>query len=251
MTKSKISVEIVADSAASARAAERGGADRIELCSALVEGGITPSSGLIEQVRAAVSIEVFVMIRPRGGDFHYDADEFDVMRADITLAKRLGADGVVFGLLDLHGNVEIERTRQLVALARPLGVTFHRAFDMTADPLRSLEDLCSAGVDRILTSGGEQAAPQGAARIAQLVQAARDRIVIMPGSGLKPENARSVVEQTGAQEIHAGLRTSIPSPVLYRNERISMGSAAGLEYQRSIVREEDVRKFCDAVAGPG
>ncbi len=244
----QISVEVVVDSVASARAAERGGAARLELCSSLIEGGITPAAGLIELTRAAVSIDIYVMIRPRGGDFCYDADEFGIMRADIAMAKRLGADGVVLGLLDVNANVDVLRTRELVALARPLGVTFHRAFDMTPDLSQSLEDICAAGVDRLLTSGGEQTAPQGGRVIAQLVKKSGGRIAVMPGSGIKPENARALVEQTGVREIHAGLRSSLPSPIAYRNPRISMGAAEGLEYQRFVVVEENVRRLCSAVA---
>jgi copper homeostasis protein len=246
-----ISVEIVVDCVASARAAERGGATRLELCSSLIEGGVTPSAGLIELTRAAVSIGVFVMIRPRGGDFYYDAEEFEIMQRDIAAAKRLGADGVVFGLLDVNGNIDIVRTRELVELARPLGVTFHRAFDMTPDLFRALEDICGAGVDRLLTSGGEQTAPQGSVTIAKLVEKAQGRIAIMPGSGIKPENARALVEQTGVRELHAGLRTSLPSPMLHRNPRISMGSAADQEYQRFVVLEENVRKLCEAASHIG
>lgn len=245
---SKVSVEVVIDSVASARAAERGGAVRVELCSSLIEGGITPSAGLIELTRATVSIGVFVMIRPRGGDFYYDADEFEIMQRNIAVAKRLGADGVVFGLLNLDGTVDIDRTRKLVDMARPLAVTFHRAFDMTPDLLQALEDICMAGVDRLLTSGGSQTAPQGSEMIAKLVQKAGGRIAVMPGSGIKPENARSLVEQTGVREVHAGLRTSLPSPMRYLNPRISMGSVEGREYQRFGLLEENVRKLCDAVA---
>ena len=246
-----ISVEIVVDCVASARAAERGGATRLELCSSLIEGGVTPSAGLIELTRAAVTIGVFVMIRPRGGDFYYDAEEFEIMQRDIAAAKRLGADGVVFGLLDVNGNIDIVRTRELVELARPLGVTFHRAFDMTPDLFRALEGVCGAGVDRLLTSGGEQTAPQGSVTIAKLVEKAHGRIAIMPGSGIKPENARALVEQTGVRELHAGLRTSLPSPMLHRNPRISMGSASDQEYQRFVVLEENVRKLCEAASHIG
>jgi copper homeostasis protein len=248
---STITVEVVVDSVASARAAERGGAARLELCSSLIEGGITPATGLIELTRAAVSIGIYVMIRPRGGDYCYDDDEFEVMQRDIAAAKRLGADGVVFGILDLRGRIDIARTRLLVELARPLGVTFHRAFDMTPDLPQALEDLCACGLDRVLTSGGEQTALQGSAVLAQLVQKSRNRIALMPGSGIKPENACALVEQTGAKEVHAGLRSSLPSPLLYRNPRISMGAAEGLEYQRFVVLEESVRKLCSAVANIG
>src|SRR5713226_449303 len=208
----QVLIEVCVDSVASAVAAERGGAGRIEVCSALIEGGVTPSSGLVEAVRERSSIAVHVMIRPRGGDFCYDADEFQIMRWDIDVAKRQGVDGVVFGLLDTDGNVDLVRTRELVALARPLSVTFHRAFDMTADLFRALEDVDAAGADRVLTSGGEQTCVQGSQAIARLVQTAGDRMVVMPGSGIQPGNVRSVLEQTGAKEVHVGLRSSIPSP---------------------------------------
>ncbi len=243
----QVLVEVCVDSVASALAAERGGAARVELCSSLIEGGITPSAGLIEMTRAAVSVALHVMIRPRAGDFYYDGEEFEIMQRDIALAQRLGANGVVFGILDVEGNVDIARTRQLVDLARPLAVTFHRAFDMTADLFRALDDVCAAGVDRVLTSGGEPTSPQGRETILQLVKQARGRIVIMPGSGIQPENARSLVDQTGATEVHVGLRSAIPSPMLHRNPRVAMGSVEGREYQRFVVLEEQVRKLCSAL----
>ncbi len=245
----QVLIEVCVDSVASAVAAERGGAGRIEVCSALIEGGVTPSSGLVEAVRERSSIAVHVMIRPRGGDFCYDADEFQIMRWDIDVAKRQGVDGVVFGLLDTDGNVDLVRTRELVALARPLSVTFHRAFDMTADLFRALEDVDAAGADRVLTSGGEQTCVQGSQAIARLVQTAGDRMVVMPGSGIQPGNVRSVLEQTGAKEVHVGLRSSIPSPMVHRNSRVSMGTIEGREYERSVVLEENVRQLNRAARG--
>ncbi len=242
----RILVEICVDSVASAVAAERGGASRVELCGSLIEGGITPSAGLIEMTRAAVSIDTAVMIRPRGGDFCYEPDEFETMRRDIAAAKRLGANAVVLGVLNINGTVDIERTRTLVNEARPLTITFHRAFDMAADLSHALEDVIEIGVDRALTSGGEPTAVQGQETIRQLVRQANGRIIIMPGSGIKPENARSLVESTGVTEIHAGLRSSLPSPSLRRNPRICMGVAADREYERLGVREEDVRRLCSA-----
>jgi copper homeostasis protein len=247
----KILVEVCVDSVASAIAAERGGAARIELCSDLVEGGITPSAGLIGTVRAAVSVPVHVMIRPRGGDFYYGADEFEAMRRDIAVAKRLGVNGVVLGILDVNANVDVVRTRQLADLARPLEVTFHRAFDMSSDLFRALDDVCAAGIDRLLTSGGEQTSIEGAATLAQLVGRAQGRIIVMPGSGITPENARSLVEQTGAREIHVGLRSSFPSPVAHRNPRISMGKIPDREYQRFQVLEENVKSLCSALESAG
>jgi len=243
-------IEVCVDSVASAIAAERGGAARIELCGGLTEGGITPSAGLIEITRAAVSLPMHVMIRPRGGDFLYDAHEVEAMRRDIAVAKRLGADGVVLGLLDVDGNVDAARTRQLVDLARPLAVTFHRAFDMTADLLRALEDVCATGANRLLTSGGEQTSLQAEETLARLIDRAGRRIIVMPGSGIKPENARAFLQHTGAKEIHVGLRSSFASPMLHQNPRIAMGTAAGLEYKQFVVLEEDVRRLCEIVASP-
>jgi copper homeostasis protein len=248
---SKILVEVSVDSVASAVAAERGGAARVELSGSLIEGGITPSSGIIEVTRAAASVDLHIMIRPRGGDFCYDADEFETMRRDITLAKRLGANGVVFGILDVNGRVDIARTRQLTDEARPLAVTFHRAFDMTDDLFRALDDVCAAGVDRVLTSGGEPSSLQGQETILQLARKAHGRIVIMAGSGIKPENARSLVVHTGVTEIHVGSRSAIPSPMLHRNSRISMGPVEGREYQRFVVLEEQVRKLCSSLGNAG
>lgn len=240
-------IEVCVDSVASALAAERGGAARVEVCSNLFEGGVTPSAGLIEQVRARTSIGVHVMIRPRGGDFCYTREEFETMRCDIIAAWKLGADGVVLGILDVDGNVDIGRTQQLVELARPLRVTFHRAFDMSVDLFRALEDVCSTGADRLLTSGGEKTAVEAVHRIAQLVEAARGRIAIMACGGIDDRNARSIIEQTGVKEIHVGLRSPVSSPMLHRNPKIAIGIAVGCEYQGFQVLEESVRSLHRAV----
>jgi copper homeostasis protein len=242
-----ITVEICIDSVDSAVAAERGGAQRVELCSDLVEGGITPSAGLIATVRQTVQIGLQVMIRPRGGDFHYSAEEFDIMRRDIRMAKQLGANGVVFGLLDIDGKVEAERTRELVELARPLNVTYHRAFDMARDLDKSLEDVIATGADRILTSGAEVAA--SIPTLKRLIAAAGERIIVLVGGGLKPHNAPKVIAETGAKEIHAGLRTTKEGPMRYRNEKLVMGTIPGLEYNRTVVLEKDVSALVKAVNG--
>lgn len=199
-------LEICVDSVASALTAERGGADRIELCSALSEGGLTPSLGLLRQVRSKVSIAVHMMIRPRSGDFVYSDDDFAIMQEDIVLAARSGANGVVFGLLTANGEVDIERTRALVELSKPMQVTFHRAMDLTPDPFRALEAIIHGGADRVLTSGGELNAALGSARIQGLVRAARGRIQVMAGGGVRPENLEELVRLTGAKEWHTSLR---------------------------------------------
>jgi copper homeostasis protein len=173
------------------------------------------------------------------------------MRRDMEMAKKLGADGVVFGILDADGNVDTHRSRELIELARPLDVTFHRAFDMSVDLPRSLEDICATGANRILTSGGEPTAVQGLEVIANLVKAAHGRIAIMPGSGIKAENARRIVEESGVHEIHAGLASPVPGPMRFHNPRISMGNASEREYQRFVVLEENVRSLCRAVSSSG
>jgi copper homeostasis protein len=241
-------IEVCVDSVASALAAERGGAARVEVCSGLLEGGVTPSAGLIEQVRARTSIGMQVMIRPRAGDFCYTREEFEIMKGDIAVAKKLGADGVVLGILDINGHVDTERTGQLTDVARPLSVTFHRAFDMSADLFRALEDVCATGADRLLTSGGEKTACEAVERIAQLVEAARGRIAIMACGGIRHDNAASIIERTGVREIHVGLRSPVVSPVINHNPRISLGTASIGEGQRFVVLEEDVRSLHRAVA---
>ncbi len=245
--KEPILIEVCVDAVVSAVAAERGGAERIELCSDLFEGGVTPSAGLIEAVRASISIGLHVLVRPRPGDFCYTDDEFRVIRRDIEIARNLRADGVALGVLKTDGAVDVARTRELVELARPLSVTFHRGFDMSADLLRSLEEVCTAGVDRVLTSGGEPDCSQGAEMINRLVDTARDRIVIMAGGGIRPHNASTLIERTHVHEIHVGLGSHVASPMEFRNARISMGKAQGREYERTQVMEESVRELRRAI----
>jgi copper homeostasis protein len=238
-----ILIEICVDSVASARAAERGGAQRVELCSDLLEGGITPSLGLLEAVRAGISIPLHAIIRPRAGDFCYSEEEFEVMRRDIAFAKSAGADGVVLGVLELSGRVDIPRTRLLIELARPMSVTFHRAFDVSADLFQSLEDVCDAGADRILTSGGEQDAMTGMDMIAKLVQSSRARISIMAGSGITARNVLQILARTGVREIHAGLGTPVTNPMHQRNGRVSLRKTYTQDHERTQVLEQDVRQL--------
>jgi copper homeostasis protein len=230
-----MNVEICIDSVESAIAAARGGAKRVELCSALSEGGITPSAGLISTVRAAIAIELFVIIRPRGGDFFYSESEIEVMICDIEEAKLRKVDGIVLGILTSGGEVDVERTRRLVERARPLGVTFHRAFDVCNDLGRALEDVISAGADRILTSGGAPDALQGADHLAQLQKSSRGRISIMAGGGIRPSNVRALALRTGVGEVHSSLSRS-------SDESAEMGSDQNSR-RAYLVLEDDVRAF--------
>jgi len=241
-------LEVCIDSVESAITAERGGARRVELCSALLEGGVTPGAGLIAEVRRSVAIDLFVMIRPRGGDFCYTLSELEVMQEEIKQARRLGADGVVLGVLDERGCVDVARTRQLVDLAAPLPVTFHRAIDMTPDLPAALEAVLATGASRILTSGGAPTATLGIVTIARMVKAAGDRASIMPGGGVSLKTIAGIAQASGAGEFHASLRTAFPSPVLFRKEEIAMGTVSDREYTRFLVREEDVRALVGALA---
>jgi len=200
-----ILLEISVETAEAAAAAERGGAQRIELCAKLRLGGLTPSEGLMQMARAKVAVPIFAMIRPRAGDFTYSAEELAQMRGEIDTAKQLGMDGIVLGLLTRDRSVDVERTRQLVKAAQPLPVTFHRAFDDAANLDAALEDVIATGAGRILTSGGSPSAPAGIEKLARLVVAAKNRILMLPGGGINASNALDIARQTGAQELHSGL----------------------------------------------
>lgn len=237
-------LEICVDSVESALAAARGGARRIELCSALSEGGITPSSDLINAVRAAVDIDVFVIIRPRGGDFVYSDHELEVMRKDILEAKSRRIDGVVLGVLTAAGSVDHVATRSLIETARPLQVTFHRAFDVCKDLDRALEDVIACGADRILTSGGQPDALRGAARITHLREKAGNRIKIMAGGGIRVSNLQTLVLATGVQEIHTSLNAEVRD--MPSDEDAEIGTCQNA--RRSFrVLEQDVRAFKSAL----
>ncbi len=238
--KTPFSLEICCDSIDSVLAAERGGAQRIELCSSLLEGGLTPSAGFIRAVRSNTSIAVFVMIRPRGGDFCYSDAEFAAMKEDISVAKSAGADGVVLGLLNIDGDVDVARTAALVELAAPLPVTFHRAFDVSVDLDRALEDVIKAGAQRILTSGGMPEAPEGARQIRRLVEAAGERIRIMAGSGISSKNAADMMARTGVHDIHSSAKAAVRSLMRYQR-KVPMGATEIDEYTRFVANEGEVR----------
>ncbi|HLT71952.1 MAG TPA: copper homeostasis protein CutC [Cyclobacteriaceae bacterium] len=238
-----MTIEIVVYNIASALKALEGGADRIELCDNPGEGGTTPSYGTIEVVRKNLSIDVYVMIRPRGGDFHYSSYEFHAMRRDVTQCQRLSVDGVVFGILKADGTIDVARCQDLIKLARPLKVTCHRAFDMTRDPFEALEACVEAGFDRILTSGQRPVATEGIELIAQLKERAAGRIAIMPGSGVNEKTVETIVRHSGVDEIHFSATAFDTSRMIYRNEKISgMGDEDGGEFKLRTVDPARVRE---------
>lgn len=245
-----IVLEICIDSAEAAIAAQQGGANRVELCDNLLEGGTTPSAGTIAVARKHIDIDLNIIIRPRGGDFCYSEVEFEVMKYDVEQARRLGANGVVIGLLNPDGTVDVTRTAELVELARPLSVTFHRAFDMSRDPHEALETLISLGIDRVLTTGQESSALEGLDLITELVRHAADRIIMMPGlfSGLSERNVAKIVGQSGAKEIHTTASGTSDSRMTYRNLRSFMGGELRPpEFTRTVTDSNRVRDFVRAI----
>jgi copper homeostasis protein len=244
----RVIFEACIGSAEAAIAAQAGGADRVELCANLLEGGTTPSAGSIRLARQRIDIGLQVMIRPRGGDFCYTGVEFEIMKLDIEMAKKLGADGVVIGILNPDGSVDKERTRELVELARPMNVTFHRAFDMARDACQALEDLVDLGVDRVLTSGQEITAFEGLDLLASLVQQAGERIVIMPGGGIHERNIQKIVERSGAREVHAAAPATIASAMEYRNPNCFMGGELRPpEFALEVTDPGRIRVMLDAI----
>jgi copper homeostasis protein len=240
-------LEICVDSLESARAAQSGGAQRIELCSSLLEGGITPSSGLIGAVRESLSIPVVAIVRPRGGDFYYSVEEFAVIKRDVAAVRNLGANGVALGVLLQDGRVDIERTRELVGLARPMEVTFHRAIDGAPRMEEALEQVIEAGADRILTSGGAQTAMEGIDRIVQIVARADGRIGVMVCGNVRKENIGEIARRTHAVEFHASLRKATRSAVTYSNRVLSLSEPGVDEFALYAVTAEDVRALRDAL----
>jgi copper homeostasis protein len=239
-----MTVEIVVYNIDSALKAQDGGADRIELCDNPGEGGTTPSFGTIEVVRQNLGIDVFVMIRPRGGDFHYSSYEFHTMKRDIYQCQKLSVDGVVFGILNADGTIDKKRCKELIDKARPLKVTCHRAFDMAKDPFQALEDCIEAGFDRILTSGQQTQAVKGAGLIGELVKRANGRIAIMAGSGVNENTVAEIVTKSRVKEIHFSAVAMKESAMQFRNAQIAgMGSDEGSEFKLRTVDPEKVRKI--------
>ena len=216
--------EICANSVASCIAAQDGGADRVELCAGIPEGGTTPSYGMIRKARESISIGLNVIIRPRGGDFLYTKEEIEEMIYDIEKAKELGADGLVFGCLLPDGFVDKENMVRLMEAAGDTPVTFHRAFDHTSDPLLALEDIIDLGCARILTSGCMPTAMEGIHQLSQLVKEAKGRIIIMPGCGVNERNIAEIARLSGATEFHFSAREPVESGMIFRNPEVAMGT---------------------------
>lgn len=239
-------LEVAANSVASAMAAQAGGADRIELCAGLELGGLTPSPGLLAMARERLRIPVYVLIRPRGGDFLYNDDETETMRRDIEACVAAGCDGVVLGALDIDGNVDLPRCRALVSAAKGLGVTFHRAIDVSRDPLQALEDAIALGCERVLSSGARTGAPLGADLLREMVRRAGDRIVVMPGAGVNAGNIAALRAATGAREFHASAKRTLPSAMRHPTD-----DALGMSDGESRTDAEEVRRLVAALRGVG
>lgn len=234
--------EICVDSVEGVRAAKAAGATRVELCASLLEGGITPSRGMIREARAVSGIKLHVIIRPRGGDFLFSNSEFAAMEADIETARLEGADGVVIGQLTADGVVDEARTHELMAVARPMAVTFHRAFDMTPDPFAALETLIGLGVERILTSGQEASVLEGLPLLVDLVKRAGDRIIIMPGGGITSRNVGRIVAAASPKELHFAALELEAGGMRFRRGHVFMGGELRPpEYDRLATSETTIR----------
>lgn len=231
--------EVCANSVESCVEAQRGGADRVELCAGIPEGGTTPSYGDIVMARKLlITTKLHVIIRPRGGDFLYSDLEREIMLEDVRMARRLGVDGVVFGALTADGDIDMDFMRQLMAESEGMSVTFHRAFDVCRNPFVALEQIIELGCDRILTSGQMPKAEEGVDLLKQLVEKAGDRIIIMPGCGVNAGNIAKIAQITGAKEFHFSARSKHESGMQFRKSRVSMGGSVMIdEYSRDVTDE--------------
>ncbi|MEJ5961991.1 copper homeostasis protein CutC [Pedobacter immunditicola] len=239
-----IQMEVCANSVASAIAAQEGGAIRVELCDNLQEGGTTPSYAQIKLAKELLKIKVYPIIRPRGGDFLYSELEFNLMKIDIQICKSLNCDGIVIGILKSDGSVDKERCAALIALASPMKVTFHRAFDSCIDMEKALEDIIEIGCERILSSGGKVTALEGAGRLKALIKLAAGRISIMPGAGVRENNVADIISITGATEFHATAKNFVNSEMRFKNTEVNMGSAAD-EYSFELTDANMVKSLID------
>ena len=217
----KVIMEVCAFNIQSAIIAEKVGAARVELCDNPVEGGTTPSYGTIRQTREKISILLYPLIRPRSGNYLYDANEMAIIKHDIRMCKELGCNGISIGVQKINGEIDIDKFKQIVEWAYPMGVTCNRAFDVTPDPSLALENLIDCGCERVLTSGQKTAAPDAAIILKKLVQQARERIIIMPGAGIKSSNIKKLILDTGAKEYHGSARKILINPMLFKNPQVS------------------------------
>jgi len=233
-------LEIAVSDFATTKLAVEGGADRIELCGNLAEGGTTQSYGVLRKSRETFSLPIFPIIRPRGGDFLYSEEEFNIMKQDILLCKDLGFDGVVIGMLQEDGKLDLSRNARLVELAYPMGVTFHRAFDRCADPFQALDQIIQMGCERLLTSGQEPTAPQGVDLIAELQKKAGQDLIIMPGSGVRAENILELANRTGCTEFHSSLRSLRNSDSEFRHPAFANDPES---YQNNFIDPDEVAKL--------
>lgn len=246
MNREEFKFEICANSVESCLAAQEGGADRVELCAGIPEGGTTPSYGEIKLARKLLTkTKLHVIIRPRGGDFLYTPLELERMEEDIRICRELGVDGVVFGCLTEEGEIDREANRRLVELARPMSVTFHRAFDRTADPMKALEDIISLGCNRILTSGQQPKAIDGISLLAQLEKELKEYplppIQLLAGSGVNEENIRQIFDATGIHEYHFSARVNVVSKMKHYNHKVYMGAKGANESNSLVTSAEKVR----------
>ncbi len=242
----EVQIEVCVDSVESAIIAQHAGAKRVELCNNLMEGGTTPSAACIEIARKNLDIELNVLMRPRGGDFLYSTLEMETIEKDIMFAKKMGADGIVVGFLHKNGRIDIGKLKTVIEIARPMSITFHRAFDVCRDPFEALDDLINSGVDRLLTSGQKNKAEEGIELISKLVKKADGKIIIMPGSGINAFNFLKIMNLSGAHEFHLSARTVKKSEMLFRREDVKMGGFPN--YNEYEIKQADLATLTSIIA---
>jgi len=237
----KAVLEVCAFHIESCLIAERCGAVRVELCDNPVEGGTTPSYGTIKLVREKISIKLYPIVRPRSGNYFYSDEEFEILRDDIEICRQLGCEGISVGISKIDSTIDTERLKRIVEWAGPMGVTCNRVFDCAPDPFKALEDIISCGCERVLTSGQKAAAPDAALLLKQLVEKAGDRIIIMPGAGVKSSNIAKLRDESGAKEFHSSARKMAPNPVTYINKEVN-------DYGNVYIADEaEVKAMIDAL----
>ena len=244
----EVKIEVCANSLESAVNAQKGGAHRVELCANLYEGGTTPSQGEISLAREKLQIDLNVLIRPRGGDFLYSKAEIEIIKRDIQFCKNTGVDGVVFGFLKADGSIDTKLTAELSRLAKPMSITFHRAFDMSKNHEQALEELVETGIDRVLSSGAANKAGEGLKLLQQLVQQAGDRIIVMPGAGINADNILEIIRKTEAKEYHVSERQLVPGKMTFKRQGIFMGGLPQIpEYEKRVIDAAGIEKIMHLV----